>query len=43
MLEKFISGAVIAAIVVGTPKLYRLGKKKKAESIQAGKVYYGLL
>ena len=29
MLEKFISGAVIAAIVVGTPKLYRLGKKFK--------------
>ena len=33
MLEKFITGAVIAAIVVGAPKLYRLGKKKKAESI----------
>jgi hypothetical protein len=43
MLEKFISGAVVAAIVAGTPKLYRLGKKKKAESIRAGKVYYGLL
>ena len=43
MLEKFISGAVIAAIVVGGPKLYKLGKRKKAESIQKGKVYYGLL
>ena len=43
MLEKFISGAVIAAIVVGTPKLYKLGKQKKAEAIQNGKVYYGLL
>ena len=30
MLEKFISGAVIAAIVVGTPKLYRLGKKEES-------------
>ena len=43
MIEKFISGAVIAAIVVGGPKLYKLGKKKKAESIQNRKVYYGLL
>lgn len=43
MLEKFISGAVIAAIVVGVPKLYKIGKEKKAKSIQDGKVYYGLL
>ena len=43
MLEKFISGAIIAAVVVGSPKLYKLGKKKKAEAIQNGKVYYGLL
>ena len=43
MLENFISGAVITAIVVGIPKLYQLGKKKRAESIQNGKVYYGLL
>lgn len=43
MLEKFISGAVIAAIIAGTPMLYKLGKRKKAEAIQNGKVYYGLL
>ena len=43
MLDKFIAGAVLTAIVVGTPTLYRLGKEKKAESIQHGKIYYGLL
>ena len=43
MLEKFISGAVIALIFIGAPFLYKLGKTKKAESIQNGKVYYGLL
>lgn len=43
LLEKFISGVVIAAIVAGTPILYKFGKKKKAEAIQSGKVYYGVL
>lgn len=43
MLELFIRGAVIAAIVIGVPKLWKLGKQKKAESISNGKVYYGLL
>lgn len=43
MLESFIRGAVIAAIVSGAPLLYKLGKKKKAEAIQKGKVYYGVL
>lgn len=42
MFDKFITGAVIALIFIGTPFLYKLGKKKKAESIQKGKVYYGL-
>lgn len=42
-LDKFIEGAVIALIFVGTPLLYKLGKKKKLEAIQKGKVYYGLL
>lgn len=42
-LDKFIEGTVIALIFVGTPLLYKLGKKKKLEAIQKGKVYYGLL
>lgn len=42
-IELFIRGAVIAAIFIGVPKLWKLGKKKKAESIANGKVYYGLL
>lgn len=41
--EKFIGGAVIAGVFCGTPFLYKLGKKKKEEAIQKGKVYYGLL
>lgn len=43
MLDLFISGAVIAAIVCGVPLLWKLGKKKKAETISKGKVYYGLI
>ena len=43
MLEKFIVGTLAALIVAGTPKLYRLGKRKKAEAVVLGKVYYGLL
>ena len=43
LIELFIRGAVIAAIVIGVPKLWKLGKQKKAESISNGKVYYGLL
>ena len=43
LLDVFISGAVIAAIFVGAPKLWKLGKQKQAESISKGKVYYGLL
>ena len=43
MLDKFIGGAIIALIVSITPFLYRLGKQKKQESIQNGKVYYGLI
>ena len=43
MLELFICGAVIAAIFIGAPKLWKLGKQKKSEYINNGKVYYGLL
>jgi len=43
MLELFIRGAVIAAIIIGAPKLWKLGKQKKTESVNNGKVYYGLL
>ena len=43
MLELFIRGAVIAAIFIGAPKLWQLGKQKKAEAIGGGMVYYGLL
>ncbi|MBE6815301.1 MAG: hypothetical protein E7522_07640 [Ruminococcaceae bacterium] len=43
MLEKFITGAIIAGIFGGSPLLYKLGKKKKSETIQQGKIYYGLL
>lgn len=43
MLELFIRGAVIGTIAVGVPALLKLGKKKKTESIDNGKVYYGLL
>ena len=43
LLDMFISGAVIAAVFIGTPKLWKLGKQKQAETISSGKVYYGLL
>ena len=43
MLEKFVVGTLVAMIVAGTPKLYKLGKRKKAEAVVQGKVYYGLL
>lgn len=43
LLDKFIGGVVIAAIFIGTPKLLRLGARKKAKAISNGKVYYGLL
>ena len=43
MLELFIRGAVIAAIFIGVPKLWKLGKQKKAEAIANNKVYYGML
>ena len=43
MLEKFIVGTLVALFFAGTPKLYRLGKRKKAEAVAQGKVYYGLL
>lgn len=29
MFDKFITGAVIALIFIGTPFLYKLGKKKR--------------
>lgn len=43
MLERFVIGALTSLIVLGTPFLYKLGKRKKAEAIQKGKIYYGLL
>ena len=43
LLDMFISGAVIAAVFIGAPKLWKLGKQKQAEAISNGKVYYGLL
>lgn len=43
MLEKFVVGTLVALFVVGTPKLYKLGKRKKAETVARGNVYYGLL
>lgn len=43
MLEIFIRGAAIAAIIAGVPKLCKLDKQKKTEIINNGKVYCGLL
>ena len=43
MFEKFIVGAIVAGVFSGSPFLYKLGKKKKAETIKQGKIYYGLL
>ena len=43
IIDAFIMGAVPAAIIAGVPMLYKLGKQKKIESINNGKVYYGLL
>lgn len=43
LLDMFISGAVIAAVFIGAPRLWKLGKQKQAETISNGKVYYGLL
>lgn len=42
-VELFIQGVVLAALFIGVPKLWKLGKQKKEESILAGKVYYGLI
>lgn len=43
MLEKFIVGTMVALFFTGTPTLYKMGKRKKAEAVAQGKVYYGLL
>lgn len=43
MLDFFISGAVIGAFACGSPLLWKLGKKKKAETISKEKAYYGLV
>lgn len=43
MLDLFIRGIILAAIVISVPMLWKLGKQKKAASIAKGAVYYGLL
>lgn len=43
LLERFVVGAIVALIVSGTPMLIKLGKGQKANAIEKGKVYYGLL
>lgn len=43
MFERFVIGAMVSAVFLTTPKLWNYGKQKKAESIENGKVYYGLL
>ena len=42
-LDYLIGSIVGVAIFCGAPVLWKLGKKKKEETINRGKVYYGFL
>lgn len=42
LMEKFISGAIVALLFIVVPKIYKKGEANKKEHIKNKKVYYGI-